>query len=150
MWIRVTVPDMTARGARPILRSRVDGSRVSGVLLAGDLVAIGVFVVAGELRHGRPPAAGTLTFLEFAAGWLLAAVAVGAYRHGAVATAPRSALLAVGGWLLGASLGQVIRAVVEPGFYIAPTFLVVTLGVGGALLLGWRLLAWALLSATRG
>jgi hypothetical protein len=136
---------MTARSVRPTLRSRVDASLVSGILLAGDLLAIGVFVVAGELQHGRPPAAGTLTFLEFAAGWLLAALAVGAYRHDAVSSLPRTVALAGGGWLLGASLGQLIRAVVEPGFYVAQTFFLVTLGVGGILLLTWRLLAWALL-----
>ncbi|MFB6227332.1 MAG: DUF3054 domain-containing protein [Halobacteriales archaeon] len=136
---------MTARSARPILRSRVDVSRVSGILLAGDLLAIGLFVVAGEIRHGRPPATGTLTFLEFATGWLLAAVAAGAYRRDAVSSPGRTVLVAGGGWLLGASLGQLIRAVVEPGFYVAQTFFLVTLGVGGVLLVGWRLLAWATL-----
>jgi hypothetical protein len=136
---------MTARSARPILRSRVDLSRRSGILLVGDLLAIGIFVVAGELQHGRPPAAGALTFAEFATGWLLAAVAVGAYRGDAVSSLTRTTLVAGGGWLLGASLGQVIRAVVEPGFFISPVFYSVTLGVGGVLLLGWRLLARKLL-----
>lgn len=136
---------MAARRMQPILRSRIDVSRVSGILLAGDLLAIGVFVAAGEIQHGRPITAGGLTFLEFAAGWLLAAVAVGAYRRDAVSTAARSALFAGGGWLLGASLGQLLRAVIEPGFYIAPTFYLVALGAGGILLLGWRFLAWAIL-----
>jgi hypothetical protein len=136
---------MTARSARPILRSRVDVSRVSGILFAGDLLAIGVFVIAGELQHGRPPAAGTLTFLEFAAGWLLAALAVGAYRRDAVSSPGRTVLLTGGGWLLGASLGQLIRSVIEPGFYVSRTFFLVTLAVGGVLLVGWRLLAWATL-----
>ncbi len=136
---------MTARSVRPTLRSRIDISRRSGILLGGDLLAVGVFVVAGELQHGRPPAAGTLTFLQFAAGWLLAAVAVGAYRHDAVSSLGRSALVAGGGWLLGASLGQLIRATIEPGFSVSPTFYAVTLGVGGAFLIGWRLFAGKLL-----
>ena len=136
---------MTARSARPILRSRVDASLVSGVLLVGDLLAIGVFVLAGEIQHGRPPAAGTLTFLEFATGWLLGAVAVGAYGPTPVSSPGRAALLAGGGWLLGASLGQLIRAVIEPGFRVAPTFFLVSLAVGGALLVGWRLVARVLL-----
>lgn len=145
MWVRATDSGMTARSARPILRSRVDVSRVSGILFCGDLLAIGLFVVAGEIHHGRPPGAGTLTVLEFATGWLLAAIAVGAYRRDAVSSPGRTALLAGGGWLLGASLGQLIRATVEPGFYVAQTFFFVTLGVGGVLLVGWRLLAWMML-----
>jgi hypothetical protein len=145
MWIRATVPDMTARSPEPVLGSRIHLSRSSGILLAGDLFAIGVFVVAGEIQHGRPPAAGVPTFLEFAAGWLLAAVVVGAYGSTPVPSAGRATLVAAGGWLLGASLGQLIRALVEPGFRVSPTFYLVTLGVGGVLLVGWRLLAWALL-----
>jgi hypothetical protein len=141
---------MTTGSVTALLGSRVRVSRTSGILLAGDLLAIGLFVVAGEIRHGRPPAAGALTFAEFAAGWLLAAVLVGAYADDAVSSLPRAAALASGGWLLGASFGQLIRAIVEPGFYVAPTFFLVTLGVGGVLLVGWRLLARAVLVERNG
>jgi hypothetical protein len=135
---------MTVRSAKPILGSRIHLSRGSGILFAGDLLAIGVFVVAGELQHGRPPAAGVVTFLEFAAGWLIAAVVVGAYGPTPLSSPGRTTLVAATGWLLGASVGQLIRALVEPGFRVSPTFYLVTLGVGGVLLVGWRLLAWAL------
>jgi hypothetical protein len=136
---------MQARNAGTVLGSRIHVSRTSGMLLLGDLLAIGAFVVAGEIRHGQPVAAGALTFAEFAAGWFLAAVVVGAYAANATASLRRTVLLAGGGWLLGASIGQLIRAVLEPGFYVAPTFYLVALGVGGVLLVGWRLLARALL-----
>jgi hypothetical protein len=145
MWFRATGPDMTGRSPEQTLGSRIHSSRSSGILLAGDLLAIGVFVVAGEIQHGRPPAAGVPTFLEFAAGWLIAAVAVGAYGTTPISSPGRATLLAGGGWLLGASIGHLIRALVEPGFRVSPTFYLVTLGVGCVLLVGWRLLAWALL-----
>ncbi|MFB6295874.1 MAG: DUF3054 domain-containing protein [Halobacteriales archaeon] len=120
---------------------RLDLSRRTGALLAGDLLAIGLFVAAGELRHGGTLAAGSVTFAQFAAGWLLAAVALGAYGGTAIASLRRAGALAAGGWVVGACLGVVIRAAVRPGFYIAPAFLAVAIGVGGVLLVGWRLLA---------
>jgi hypothetical protein len=134
---------MTTRNVRTVLGSRIHVSRASAILLLGDLIAIGLFVAAGEIQHGRSLAAGALTFAEFAAGWLLAAVVGGAYAADAVTSPLRAGLLAGGGWLLGASLGQLFRAVIEPGFYIFPSFYLVSLGVGGALLVGWRVLAGA-------
>jgi hypothetical protein len=144
MSVRITVPDMTTGNATSFLGSRVDASRTSGILLVGDLLAIAMFVAAGEIQHGRPATAGGLTFLEFAGGWLLAAVVVGAYATDAVSSPGRTVLIAGGGWLLGASLGVVIRVIVEPGFSVFPTFYLVALGVGGALIVGWRLLALVL------
>jgi hypothetical protein len=141
MCVRTAAADMTARNATSILGSRIHVSRTSVTLLVGDLLAIGLFVAAGELQHDRPLAAGVPTFAEFAAGWLLAAVVVGAYASDAVGSPFRAALIGGAGWLLGASLGQLIRAIARPGFYIAPTFYLVTLGVGGVLVVGWRLLA---------
>lgn len=141
MRIRGTNPNMTARNATSILGSRIHVSRTSVTLLVGDLLAIGLFVAAGEMQHDRPLAAGVPTFAEFAAGWLLAAVVVGAYASDAAGSPLRAGLIGGVGWLLGASLGQLIRAVARPGFYVAPTFYLVTLGVGGVLVVGWRLLA---------
>lgn len=138
---RLPAPDMSS-----VLRSRVAVSRRSGVLLVGDLLAIGVFVLAGEIRHQGTLASGALTFAEFAAGWLIGALVVGAYAEHAVDTRGRAAGIALAGWLLGGSAGQLIRAVVEPGFYVFPSFYAVTLGVGGVLLVAWRLLATELLS----
>jgi hypothetical protein len=136
---------MTTRTARSLLGSRIHVSRTSAILLAGDLVAIGLFVAAGEIQHGRAIAQGAPTFAQFAAGWLLAAVVVGAYAADAVSSLSRTVALAGGGWLLGASIGQLIRAIIGRGFFVLPAFYLVTLGVGGALLIGWRLLARALL-----
>jgi len=138
MW-----PPAPAPGMFTALASRVDVSRTSGVLLAGDLSAIALFVLAGELRHDRPLAAGAGTFAEFAAGWLLAAIVVGAYAADAIAPPRRGALIAAVGWLLGATLGQLIRLAAGHRFFWS--FFLVTLGVGGALLVGWRLAAGALL-----
>jgi len=145
MWDPAPVPDMTVRNAAT--PARVDVSRTSGILLLGDLLAIGLFVLIGEIHHAGALSnvavvSGALTFAEFAAGWLVAGLAVGAYAADALSSWHRAAVTTGGGWLLGASLGQVIRAVVEWG-PVFPTFVLVTLGVGGAFLLGWRLVAAA-------
>jgi hypothetical protein len=121
----------------------LDLSARTGVLLAGDLVAIGLFVLVGELRHGGTLAAGATTYAQFVAGWLVAAIVVGAYGTGAVASVGRAAGLGLLGWILGAVLGAIIRAALRPGFFIAPTFVGVTIGAGGVLLVAWRLLAAA-------
>ena len=139
MWEWVTGPAMSR------LARRVEISGRSGVLLVGDLAAIGLFVLLGEIRHGGTLRSGAFTYAEFGAGWVIAAVAVGAYAGDALSSRGRAVALAGGGWVLGALLGQVIRSYVKPGFYVAPTFLAVTIGVGGVLLVGWRLLAAELL-----
>lgn len=118
-----------------------DLSAHTGLLLTGDLIAIGLFVVVGELRHGGTLAAGAATYTQFVAGWLVAATVVGAYGTGAFGSPLRAAGLPLLGWTAGAILGAFIRAVVRSGFFISPTFLGVTIGAGGVLLVAWRLLA---------
>ena len=124
------------------LRARITLSpRTLGVALV-DLLLIGLFVVLGELQHGydlvadAPRVLGTA--LPFFAGWTLVSVLVGAYApvvHRSVGTAVGRTALA---WLGAVYVGQVLRATsIFPGGFAIP-FVLVSLGVGLALLVPWR------------
>ena len=71
-------------------------------------------------------------------GWFLTAPFVGAYskpaQDGYVGPA---ALAAAKGWTVGMPLGLVFRSVAK-GYAPATSFIVVTMGVTGVLLIGWR------------
>ena len=121
-----------------LLGGRIAATRRTAVLAAGDAAMIAIFVALGELQHGGSVAAGVETFLQFAVGWSVVAVPLGAYGPHALRSAPRAAGRAAGTWIAGALVGQVVRATVRPGFYVAPAFVVVSIVVGGALLAAWR------------
>jgi len=120
---------------------RIEISPRTGVLLAGDLLAIGLFVAAGELQHGRSVLAGSRTFIEFVVGWLLVGTLLGAYGPQGRSSRVRAVTFALLGWTGGVAIAQCLRALRETGFYVAPTFVAVSLAVGGLLLSAWRLLA---------
>lgn len=141
---------MTARPPATDMSTETLGGRLelsgrTAVLAAGDAIAIGVFVAAGELSHGRPILEGGGTFLQFGVGWLAAALLIGAYGRHARLNPRGAVVLAAGTWLLADLLAQVLRALVQPGFDIAPAFLAISLVIGGGLIAGWRALAAALL-----
>lgn len=124
-------------------RARVDASPRSLGLLVGDLLAIGTFVVAGEISHGIDPVAKPVlvadTFAPFCIGWLLVGVVAGAYAPG-VERSLRTTLLTVGpAWVGAVVLAQALRATEYFHGDAAVTFALVSLAVGGVLLVGWRL-----------
>jgi hypothetical protein len=110
--------------------------------LAGDLLAILVFVAIGEVQHAFPPHQYPLRFVgtavPFLAGWALAAPVVGAYRRSTLTTPLAAAAWALLAWLLADAVGQLLRdTAVFPGG-ADPIFYVVAAGAGGALLVAWR------------
>lgn len=121
---------------------RIDASRATLVLAAGDLLAIAVFVVLGELQHGYDPIAdaGRVvgTAIPFLVGWAIVGVLAGVYaprvRESARAVAIRTGLAWVGAVLI----GQALRA--TPVFHggLSIPFVLVSLGVGLVLLVPWR------------
>ncbi|WP_049899779.1 DUF3054 domain-containing protein [Halococcus agarilyticus] len=124
------------------LRARITLSpRTLGVAL-GDLLLISLFVVLGELQHGydivadAPRVLGTA--LPFFLGWALVSVLVGAYTpvvHRSIGTAAGRTAVA---WIGAALVGQALRTTsVFPGESPIP-FVLVSLGVGLALLVPWR------------
>lgn len=130
------------------VRSRVDLSALSLALAVGDALAIGTFVLVGTINHGtqplREPGAVAEALAPFLLAWFLAALVAGLYTPRAVAT-PRGAVRsALPAWVGAVLLGHALRAtpLFEGGTTLA--FLLVTLLVGGALVVGWRVLAAAL------
>ncbi|PSP94984.1 DUF3054 domain-containing protein [Halobacteriales archaeon QH_8_68_33] len=123
------------------VRGRVDPAPLTAVAAAGDLVCIGLFVGVGSTAGhsiGDPVRIAT-TFSTFAVAWgvvsLLAGVHAAETRRSLRATAGRTALA----WVLGAALVQGMRWTAEVPGNPASAFYLVSVGVGLALLVPWRL-----------
>jgi uncharacterized membrane protein len=125
-----------------VRRNRVEFSSLTALLLAGDLLAIGVFVVAGELSHGYDPVADASrvagTLAPFVIGWLLVAVAGSLYTREAVAVLRASVGRTVLAWALAVAIAQALRSTGAFPGNAAFTFALVSFAVGGGLLVAWR------------
>jgi len=136
------------------MRTRVEPSPTTAGLLVGDVIAIGIFVVAGEISHGIDPLAQAPvvldTFAPFLIGWLVVALPVGLYGASALASPKRAALLTLGAWAVADAIAQGLRE--SPLFHgnAALSFALVAFAVGGVLLTGWRVLLTLVLSRRRG
>lgn len=126
---------------RAWIRSRVEPSRRTIVLAIGDAAAIGLFVWLGEIRHGGTVAAGAETLAQFGLGWLIAAVGTGVYAAGAVDSPTRAVTLGVTTWIVAALLGQLVRLLATPGSLVQPSFVLVSIAVGGLFIGSWRAVA---------
>ncbi|MFB6082798.1 MAG: DUF3054 domain-containing protein [Halorientalis sp.] len=124
------------------IRSRVDPSAATALCLAGDLLAIAVFVVMGEISHGYGLANAARiagTYAQFLLGWLVVATPAGVYATDYRRELTRSMPLLLGAWLGADAVAQALRATpIFPGD-AALTFAVVAFLVGGVLLVVWRL-----------
>lgn len=127
------------------LRARIDPSPVTGVLAIGDWLVILAFVVAGEISHGYDPIAdaGRVagTFVPFVLGWAVVAIAGGLYTEDAVRSVRPAVASTVPAWSIAVVLAQLFRA--TPYFHgnASVPFALVAIGIGGVLILGWRVLA---------
>ena len=128
------------------LRSRIEPTSVAAGLAIGDVLALTVFVAAGQQQHQTGLAIGNpLAFFEtltpFLLGWAVAAVVGGLYTTDALVTARRAVSWTFPAWVLAVVVAMALRA--SPLFTggAALTFVVVTFVVGGVLLVGWRALA---------
>lgn len=123
---------------------RVEPSSLTALLAIGDLVAIGIFVVAGEISHGYGPIENTGrvagTMLPFVIGWVLVSVSAELYTRRAIAslraTIPRTLVACV----LAVGIAQALRSTSVFHGDFALSFALVSVGVGGALLVTWRVL----------
>ena len=128
--------------AEGVLRSRFDRSPGTARLALGDLLVLAGFLTAGSLNHGVDPVtmpgrvAGTVA--PFLVGWVVAALAVGAYAPGATRTVRTAVLRVAGAWATAAVIGLALRA--TPYFHgDAPlTFALVVVGVGVVSFSLWR------------
>ena len=125
--------------------NRIDPSPRTALLAAGDLSAILLFVAVGEYTHGYNPlvdvgrVAGTA--IPFVVGWLLVAVAAGLYAGTASASPGRTLGVTMGAWTLAVGIAQALRATSLFHGNAAVAFALVSVGIGGAAVCGWRLVA---------
>lgn len=124
-------------------------ARSTLLLLLGDTVVLAAFVLVGMRTHNTLAASTALTRFAVLAGpllltWLVAATALGAW---AVSAPPRWRAVwgrPLAAWLIAAPLGLLLRALLTGSATLVVPFVLVTLGLGGGLLLAWRILfAWA-------
>lgn len=126
------------------LDSRVDPRPLAGLLVVGDTLAVAAFVVAGTIQHGSQPfanpgiVAGALA--PFLLAWLAVALVGGLFTAEAVRS-PRQVLIrTVPAWVVAVLLGHALRATALFRGGTTAAFVLVTLAVGGFLVVGWRLL----------
>ena len=117
--------------------------RVAWLLLAGDTLCLAVFVFLGLGSHAELGSRTAAYRFLVNAGPLIVVWALAAYALGALRWQPPLPLRAVlartlTAWLVAAPLALVVRALVLGSPTLAVTFVLVTLALGGALLLAWR------------
>lgn len=118
------------------------GAWRTALLVGGDVLAFLAFSALGRRSHGA--AAGLDAFAQiaetaapFAAGWLLAAPLLGAFKPDVVAH-PRAMLSRTAlSWLVALPIGLLLRALVRQSG-IPLSFAITTLLVLMVLLCGWR------------
>lgn len=118
----------------------------TAALVLGDVALIALFVVLGEVRHhslAQVPTYAPETMAPFLLGWVVTSLLAGVYapsvRGNVRSVAGRTALA----WVGAALIGQAIRATEFVRGNAAPAFVLVSLVVGLALLVPWRVLvAW--------
>jgi len=123
------------------------GRGLTALLVAGDVLALVIFVVLGRISHGFTSdwllnLARILT--PFLLGWFIAAWLAGAYRTEFV-TQPTVFLGRTGvSWLIGIPLGLLFRRVLFQNS-VALSFALTTLIFTALFLIGWRaILVWRL------
>jgi hypothetical protein len=124
------------------VRARLDPSLSTAGLVLGDLLAVGTFVVVGEISHSvdlvANPGRVVGTLLPFLIGWALVAIPAGVYGSAARTSVRRMALTATAAWAIAVVVAQTLRATeLFPG-NAALTFALVSFGIGGLLLVGYR------------
>ena len=120
---------------------RVEVSTRTLALAIGDLAMIALFVLVGEIRHAGTFAGGVRTFAQFGLGWMLVSVVAGVYAPRALEGSRRAVIQVVAAWVLAAIVGVLVRTAMTPGGFVQLSFVLVSIGFGGAFLAIWRFVA---------
>ena len=117
--------------------------RAKLALTAGDAAVLLAFVLIGMNNHGSTAEAGAAVRFAVLAGPLLAGWGIAAPALGAWPLTPATAWRQLWGhtvaaWLLASPLALTARALLLGSATLSIPFLLVTLGVGGLMLLAWR------------
>jgi len=136
------VPSMS--NAVGSLRSQIALSPRNVKVALVDVALIAVFVLVGEVNHGISPLESPLrvlgTFAPFLVGWVVVSVLLGTYRSRAFRSAKAAASVAGAAWISAALLGQLLRGTALFHGDLTLAFTIVSILVGLALLVPWRVL----------
>ncbi|MFW5918957.1 MAG: DUF3054 domain-containing protein [Halanaeroarchaeum sp.] len=112
----------------------------------GDVAAITLFVVLGELSHGANPLTVFVPMLEtlgtFLVGWFAAAVFAGAYSGRTLVNARQAILVPIFSWAIADAIAQLLRSTPWISGSGAVSFYLVAFVVGGGLLGLWRFVGY--------
>lgn len=113
----------------------------------GDVAAIVLFVVLGELSHGADPLSilgqMALTTSTFLFGWVAVAVVSGSYGSGTLTDRRQAVIVPLVGWAFADAIAQALRATEFFPGNADVTFYVVALIFGGAVLGSWRYISFS-------
>jgi hypothetical protein len=125
-----------------------DKKRSLWILVVGDVLALMLFVYLGQRDHETVdlvnPLLGILLLTgEFAIPWLIAGWWLGVFSDEAIQMKRTFFMRSLNAWLVAAPFGILLRALVLGRAVIPTPFFVVALSIGGAFVLGWRMVfAW--------
>lgn len=109
------------------------------LLLAGDWLALGLFVFLGQVDHDLLGLSRLLSQTAMLAlPWTVIALLLNAYRLSQRTTLRAFLGRSLVAWLVAAPLALVLRALIQGQSTIPVAFMLVTLGLGGLILLAWR------------
>ncbi|MQM00274.1 hypothetical protein Taro_033015 [Colocasia esculenta] len=133
---------------KPGQPSRLESWGRVALLAGGDVLFLLVFAAVGRFSHGLPvlDVATLRTADPFVAGWFLGAYFLGGYGDDGKGFNGTSAgvLAAAKSWAVGIPIGLGIRSLAS-GHIPPTTFMLITMGTTGFLLIGWRALLYTLL-----
>jgi len=122
---------------------RVDRTGLSALVALGDVLLLALFVAFGEVSHGFPPwefpIRAVEAFVPFLIGWLLAALVGGLYTADAWKFPLRAVSWTTPAWLIAVLIAMAIRAMPFVRGGVQPPFVAVSIVVGLALLVPWRM-----------
>jgi hypothetical protein len=123
-------------------RTRFGSPGRTALLVVGDVLAILVFFVIGNIEHGFDPT-NVDRILRSAApfvfGWLVVAIPAGLYGRSAVPAPIRVPLFIVPAWVPAALIGSALRSTSHFPGYAPQNFVMAAMGFGALFLLIWRL-----------
>src|SRR5262245_14132083 len=116
------------------------------LLLAGDLACLSAFVLLGLRTHAELAQASALqrfllNIILLGVAWTAAGLALGAFRLSPPLSLRAALARTLNTWLVAAPLALLLRALLLRSATILVIFFLITLAVGGALLLFWRAVA---------
>ena len=108
------------------------------ILLIGDLIALLVFVLAGESSHGLNQTNLVMTFMPIAVLWIVAGYFLGTFPQSAAVTLRTLFGNAINTWLVVVPLALFARALLLNSGVILVPFFAAALGFSGLFVLVWR------------